>query len=49
MGVLIEGAWREEELAQETSEAGEFKREIRIKTDMQETPIVVTVSGNAAD
>ena len=26
MGVLIEGAWREEELAQETSSAGEFKR-----------------------
>lgn len=26
MGVLIEGAWREEELAQETSAAGEFKR-----------------------
>jgi putative glutathione S-transferase len=26
MGVLIEGAWREEELPQETSSAGEFKR-----------------------
>jgi putative glutathione S-transferase len=26
MGVLIEGAWREEELPQETSAAGEFKR-----------------------
>jgi putative glutathione S-transferase len=26
MGVLIEGAWREEELAQETSSVGEFKR-----------------------
>jgi len=26
MGVLIEGAWRDEELPQETSSAGEFKR-----------------------
>ena len=26
MGVLIDGKWRDEELPQETSQAGEFKR-----------------------
>ena len=26
MGVLIEGVWRDEELPQETSSGGEFKR-----------------------
>lgn len=30
------------------SKNGEFKRELRIKTDLQETPLVVTIEGNAA-
>ena len=28
--------------------AGDFKREVKIKTDLQDAPVVVTIDGSAA-
>jgi hypothetical protein len=30
------------------SQDGEFKRELKIKTDLQDAPLVVTIEGKAA-